>query len=305
MSARPALGRGLNALIPGSRGARRSEPEAAQPTAPHTLLIGEIRPNPDQPRSHMDPVALEELAASIREHGVLQPLLVTGSGDEGYTLVAGERRWRAAQLAELDEVPVVVMDVVGIDLLTIALVENLQRQDLGPLEEAHAYERLVEDGKLTQQEVAKRVGKSRVAVANSLRLLQLPTPIRMSLAAGEISQGHARAILGAPSAEQQTRLWERVRQRNLTVRQTEAAAQQSRTTSGAARPRRSRELPGDRLAQERLQTALGTQVQIQRGRKGGKIVLRWYDDEQLEQIVALMTRPGIEAEPPPPEHLVI
>ena len=278
MTTRPALGRGLDALIP------PSDPAPPRPVdTPQTLPIDQIEPNPLQPRSRMDPKALEELAASIREHGILQPLLVQRQTDGAYTLVAGERRWRAAQLAELTTVPVVITDFADNDLLTIALVENIQRQDLTPLEEAHAFQRLIEELTLTQEQVAKRVGKSRVAVTNSVRLLALPTEIRMSLAAGEISAGHARAILGAPSAEQQLRLWQRVRDRALTVRQTESAAKRLRLATSP--PTIRREFPGDLLAQQRLQIALGTKVHLQRGRRGGKIVLSWYDDEQLEHIV--------------------
>ena len=297
MTARPALGRGLNALIPHPRSER---PDAAAP--PRTLPVAAIQPNPGQPRSHIEAAALEELAASIREHGVLQPLLVARSADDRYVMVAGERRWRAAQLAGLTEVPVLITDLADADRLSVALVENIQREDLSPLEEAHAYRRLMEEGPLTQEQVAKRVGKSRVAVANSLRLLQLPAPIRMSLAAGEISEGHARAILGAPTPDHQIRLWKRVRERHLTVRQAESAARTLRSVGPATTARR-RDLPGDRLAQERLQSALGTQVQVHRGRRGGHIQVRWYDDEQLEQIVNAIVRAAAEPVAAPPERI--
>lgn len=298
MTTRPALGRGLDALIP------PSEPAPPPPVAtPLTLPIDQIEPNPLQPRSRMDPTALEELAASIREHGVLQPLLVQRQTDGAYTLVAGERRWRAAQLAELTTVPVVITDFTDNDLLTVALVENIQREDLTPLEEAHAFQRLLEELTLTQEQVAKRVGKSRVAIANSVRLLSLPTEIRMSLAAGEISAGHARAILGAPSAEQQLRLWQRVRDRALTVRQTEAAAKRLRLATSP--PTIRREFPGDLLAQQRLQIALGTKVSLQRGRRGGKIVLSWYDDEQLEHIVNQIIDSGAETQLAAPDRIDI
>ena len=307
---RQPLGRGLNALIPSSPSpSRPSDAPAAAHALPaaHTLPVGEIQPNPDQPRSHLDSTALEELAASIREHGVLQPILVRRSQDYGYVLVAGERRWRAAQLAGLAEVPAIVTDIASADVLTVALVENLQRQDLGPLEEAHAYSRLIERSGLTQEQLAKRVGKSRAAVTNALRLLQLPTAIRLSLAAGEISEGHARAILGAPGEEQRLRLLERVRQRNLTVRQTEQATRGLRAPAVDAPAPQARELPGDVLAQERLQVALGTRVRVERARKGGKIVIRWYDDEQLEALVAAIVRAQTAAEPHPaiPESIAV
>ena len=307
-SDRPVLGRGLNALIPSPRTAERADDYAATmaPAGPLLVPVGAIRPNPHQPRNFMDPVALEELAASIREHGVLQPLLVTRAAEAGYVLVAGERRWRAAQLAGLQDVPVVLTDTADADLLIVALVENLQRQDLSPLEEAHAYARLIERFGLSQDQLAKRMGRSRVAVTNALRLLQLPTPILLSLAAAEISEGHARAILGAPSEEQRLRLWERVRQRNLTVRQTEGAARRLRIVAGqAAHTRRAHTPPGDILAQERLQAALGTRVQVERRRKGGAIVIQWYSDEQFESIVTTIQRAAQEAPAPAPEMLTI
>lgn len=299
MSARPALGRGLNALIP------PAPAPVAAPAPPTALPIHAIRPNPDQPRTHLQPAGLEELAASIREHGVLQPILVSRAPDAGYVLIAGERRWRAAQLAGLTEVPVVISDSAESDRLTLALVENIQRQDLTPLEEAQAYQRLVREAQLTQAAVAQRVGKSRVSVTNSLRLLQLPSAVRASLAAGEISAGHARAILAAPSAEQQLQLWERVRTHNLSVRETERAARQQRTEGAPAGAPSPRALPGDQLAQQRLQTALGTKVQVQRGRRGGRLLIRWYNDEQLEQIVNLVTRAAAAPSTPLPTRIDI
>ena len=233
----------------------------------------------------------------------LQPILVTRTDAHRYSLIAGERRWRAAQLAGLTEIPVLITELADYDALAVALVENLQRQDLSPLEEAAAYARLIRRTGMSQEEAAKRVGKSRSAVANALRLLHLPPQIRLSLGAGEITEGHARAMLGAPSAEEQVRLWERVRRRGLTVRQTEQAAKRLRNMTGA--PTRARDLPGDVLAQERLQTALSTKVQVQRGRKGGRIIIQWYDDEQLEQITGMIAAAGHETPPPPPDHLTI
>lgn len=293
MSRGPALGRGLNALIPQTRPEFPSPPMAERSLL--ELPLSAVEANPDQPRQFLDPKALEELAASIRENGVLQPILVRRTEPGRYTLVAGERRWRAAQLAGLDTVPAIVDDTVDTDALILALVENIQRQDLTPLEEAHAYQRLVESGR-TQEQIAKDVGKSRSAVSNALRLLQLPTPVRMSLAGGEITEGHARAILGAPSEAQQIRLWERVRERNLTVRQTETAAKQLRVL-GAGAASEQQVQPGDLLAMERLRAALSTKVMIERRRKGGRIVIQWYDDEMLEAIVNTITADQGRAQP--------
>jgi ParB family chromosome partitioning protein len=299
MSRGPALGRGLNALIPRSRGDDERDPQAGVATIP----VSAVEANPAQPRQFIEPAALEELAASIREHGVLQPVLVHAGDAGGYVLIAGERRWRAAQLAGLTEIPAIVTDVAEKNVLTLALVENIQRQDLSPLEEAHAYQRLVEESGLTQEQIAQAVGRSRSAITNAIRLLQLPAPVRMSLAAGEISEGHARAILGAPSEEQQIRLWERVREQNYTVRQAEAAAAQLRDPDTRPAAAASAHPPGDRLAAERLQSALGTKVTVDRRRRGGRLIIHWYDDEQLEQIVAQIGRAAQPAPEPAPASI--
>ncbi len=298
---RPALGRGLGALIPGAR-TEREEPPPPRDT--DRLPLDVIQPSPDQPRTSITADDLEGLAASIREHGVLQPVLVTRAADGGYALVAGERRWRAARLAGLTEIPAVITDLADADVLTVALVENLQREDLSPVEEAHAYHRLLERFSLTQEQVAQRVGRSRVAVTNALRLLQLPSPILQSLGAAEITAGHARAILGAPE-DARLSLWDLVRRRGLSVRQTEASARMLRAPVSAAPAPPRRRLPGDVLAQERLQAALNTRVTVQRRRRsGGKVVIQWYDDEQLEALVSALVA-AARPLPPPPAHLTI
>ena len=280
-------------------GPRRRTPR----TPPHTLPLAALRPNPQQPRSAIDAAALEELAASIREHGVLQPLLISRGQDGAYVVIAGERRWRAAALAGLTELPVMVVDLSDADALQAALVENLQREDLSPLEAARAYQRLIERFGLTQEQVAARVGKSRATVTNTLRLLALPERLRASLAAGEISEGHARALLGAPDDEARLRLWEQVRARHLSVRDTEAAVR--RLGIGDAPPSAARVLPGDVLARERLQSALGTKVTLQRRRRGGQILIHWYDDEQLEGLVAALLRGQGRPHEPLPDTITI
>ena len=232
-TARPILGRGLDALIPRSQD-RRDEP------APPRVAIDQIDPNPEQPRGGVDPAALEELAASVRSIGVLQPLLVTAGAGGRFTLVAGERRWRAARLAGLREVPVVVTSLAGDELLTAALVENVQREDLSPLEEAGAYARLLAASGESQTRIAGRVGKSRSTVANSLRLLGLPAPIRDSLARAEISEGHARALLAVADPAAREALWRRVVGEGLNVRQTERAARALNAAAAAPAPE-----PGD------------------------------------------------------------
>lgn len=273
------LGKGLGALIP--------------TTAPAMSLveIASISPNPHQPRGALDAVALEELAESIRQHGVLQPILVTqveGSA-EGYQIIAGERRWQAAKLAGLDSVPVVIREATPRETLELALVENLQRTDLNPLEEANAYRRLVEEFGLTQEAVAGCVGKSRAAVANSLRLLSLSDEMQRSLARGEISAGHARALLSLPEGVSRRRLWRGIIDQGLSVRQAEQAAKASPNDP----PHRHLVTPSpdpDTLSLEgRFRAVLSTKVVIQRGRRGGKLIIYFYSEEELEGIYDTLT----------------
>lgn len=272
------LGRGLDSLLPA--------------TGVTEVDIDLIAPNPSQPRTAIAADTLAELTESVRTHGVIQPLLVSRrvseTGAASYTLVAGERRLRAARAAGLGRVPVVVRETTPQSLLELALVENIQRADLNALEEAAAYRQLMVEFGLTQEAVAERVGKSRAAVANTLRLLLLPSAIRDSLAAGEISEGHARAILSVPTAEAQVALWERVRAEGHSVRRTEELARRLRDRPAAAsavasRPRQ----PDPTLAdfEERLQRALGTQVKLERSRSGGRIVIRFYGDEDLSALL--------------------
>lgn len=286
-SSRTGLGRGLGALIPGSGGADEVD-------------IDLIASNPEQPRLRMDEGALDELAASVREHGILQPLVVTrqvaDSGAVSYRLIAGERRLHAARRAGLARVPVVVRETTPRGLLELALVENVQRADLGPLEEAQAYRRLVDEFGLTQEAVAQRVGKSRVAVANTLRLLALPDAIRDGLAAGRITEGHARALLGLPDEEGRLRLYAEVVAGGLTVRETEELVRRLREerpppssptpkTGGGRAARLGVRDPDLAAVEERLRTALGTQVRLERSRNGGRIVIQFYGDEDLEALL--------------------
>ncbi len=272
---RSGLGRGLDALIP-----------SLQPFV-EQVDVDLIAPNPEQPRSVFDPEALTELADSIREHGVIQPLIVTrpqGRGRAPYQLIAGERRLLAARQAGLQKVPVIVKEASPQALLELALVENLQRQDLGPLEEAAAFRRLGEEFKLTQEAIAARVGRSRSGVANSLRLLTLTEEMQASLARGEITAGHARALLGIDDAEERRRAWRRVVEGRLTVRDAEAMAKgrSSSRSRKAAPKRRSADLVA---LEERLRGALGTKVDLTRGRSGGRVVIHYYSDEELEAII--------------------
>lgn len=280
--ARSGLGRGLSALLP-------SAGETVQ-----QIDIDLIAPNPDQPRTRMDPASLAELSQSIAEHGILQPLLVTRdtteSGASTYTLIAGERRLRAARLAGLTHVPALIRDAEEVKRLELALVENIQRADLSPLEEAEAFRRLVDDLGLTQEEVGRRVGRGRAAVANAIRLLDLNAPIKASLSSGEISAGHARALLGAGTEADRTRLLAVIRQRSLNVRQTEELVRRLRA-AGSAAPKAERQGQRDpeRAAlEERLRSALETEVEVQPSRRGGRIMIRYYDDDDLQELLAVL-----------------
>jgi len=272
------LGRGLSALLPGSeRGLQ------------HVRTV-DIAPNPQQPRQSFDPAALAELVESIREHGVLQPLIVAPiqpAPDSGprYRLVVGERRLRAARLAGLERVPALVREADSRDSLEIALVENLQRQDLNPVEEALAYQELISAFSLTQEEVGRRAGRSRPAVANSLRLLKLPPEVLEMVRSGSLSEGHARALLALADAARMPLLAQEVVNRRLSVRETEAlVARRWPAASEVEAPRRP---PPDQLArslEEGLRGRLGTKVSVHRGRRGGKLVIHFYSDEELDSI---------------------
>jgi len=254
--------------------------------ASHEVDVNAIEPNPYQPRTTLAPASLRQLAASIRTHGVIQPLVVTAGAERGrYILIAGERRWRAAQLAGLAVVPVVIKEATPRAMLELALVENVVRADLSPLEEAAAYRQLIDEFGLTQGAVAERVGRSRVSVTNTMRLLTAPEPVQAALGAGEITEGHARALLGLPTAADQIAALELVTSRDLTVRQTEEAVR--RWGSQVAR-RRLEAAPGpvnERHFVERFQSTLGTKVTFKRHRGGGgALTIHYHSDEALDAL---------------------
>ncbi|MGE5553857.1 MAG: ParB/RepB/Spo0J family partition protein [Betaproteobacteria bacterium] len=274
--ARQALGRGLGALIP-QAGTEQGEVRR--------LAVTDIVPGPVQPRHGFDEEHLAELAESIRQHGVVQPLLVRPRGDR-FELIAGERRWRAAQLAGLSEVPAMVRELEDGDALKIALVENLQREDLNPLEEAEAYNRLVQEFHMTQEEVAAAVGKSRPAVANTLRLLQLAPPIQQAISRGELSAGHGRTLVGVGEARAQLSLFHQAVARRLTVRELERLVEQWRTgTKGKRRERQALPNPEVAALEEELRRALGTRVHLRPGRKVGHLDIEFYGPDELERIL--------------------
>lgn len=277
MARKSGLGRGLDALILGS--------DTAHLPGVQQIPVGLILPNPRQPRNRVDPQELAELAASIQEHGVLQPLILTrGQTADEYILIAGERRLMAARQAGLESVPAILREATDRERLEIALIENLQRADLGPLEEAEAYRQLVEDFNLSHEEVASHVGKSRAAVTNTLRLLKLSAAVQQALADEQISEGHGRALLGLNSASQQGIALQAVLKRSLNVRQTETLVSrlnepEDRETSAAARA------PEIVSLEERLRSSLGTKVSLNPSRKGGTVVIHYFSDEELNAIV--------------------
>jgi ParB family chromosome partitioning protein len=258
------------------------------------IPVTDITPNPRQPRAAMDATALAELAASIREHGLIQPLIVTRAlvtDRAPYQLIAGERRWRAAQLAGLTAVPVLVKEATPQQSLELALVENIQRADLNSLEEAEAFQALISEFGLSQQEVADRVGKSRVAVANVVRLLRLPEKVKALLAQGSLTEGHARALLGLEDREHIVRAAEQVVARGLNVRETEelvrrllAAAQPAPSAPQDPAQDNDPEALHTRQLEAAFRTALGTKVALSRGRRGGKLVIAFFSDEELQTI---------------------
>jgi len=276
---RTGLGRGLDALIP----------QGASSSGLKRVSIDAITPNPHQPRTVFDPDALQELADSIREMGLIQPLIVqetdggAGQGGARYQLITGERRWRAARMAGLQHVEVIVKDASPQEMLELALVENIQRADLNPLEEAEAYRQLAEDFGMTQERIAERVGRSRVSVTNSLRLLRLPGQIKDALLSAEITEGHARALLMLDAAEAQVDALKAVIKRRLSVRQTEELARRRNRAMGTTQRTRTRS-PETVALEKEFREALGTRVDLVRTSKGGRLVVHFYSEEDLEAL---------------------
>lgn len=280
---RPALGRGLSALIP-------DLPAPAQPPGPSERALEVdtdlLRPNKFQPRTQMDDDRIEELARSIRSNGIIQPIVVR-KVDGGYEIVAGERRWRASQRAGLLKVPVVVRDIPEDRLLAVALIENIQREDLNPIEEATAYSRLGEEFHLTQDQIAEAVGKDRSSIANYVRLLKLPQEVRDNVGSGALSMGHARAILGLPDEASQLGVARDVVAKRLSVRETEALVKKGGQPA-LERSERTKDVH-TRAAEDRLRFALGTRVRIERRGKGGRIEIDFANETELQRLFETLT----------------
>jgi len=279
---RKALGKGLSALIP--------EPESAPAlTMPAEVPIGILDPNPFQPRGALDPARLAELTASVRETGIVQPILVRRRG-ERFQIIAGERRFRAAQAAGLATVPVTVREVADEHMLEIALVENIQREELNAIEEAQAFQRLQDEFSLTQEEIARRVGRDRTTIANTLRLLRLPRELREMVAGSRIDAGHGRALLALERADDQLALGREAARKGLSVREVERRVAALR----APRPdaTRRRKDANTRAAEERLRAALGARVEISRRGRGGQIRVLFTGEAELNRLFDLLVRAG-------------
>jgi len=289
MARKSGLGKGLDALIP-TENFLSAEEKTPSEAGVLQIPIDQIIPNPHQPRTHFDQQDLSELASSIREHGVLQPLLVTaGSTPEQYILIAGERRLLASRQAGLDRVPVMIREATEQERVELALIENLQRSDLSPLETAEAYRQLSEEYALPHEQIADRVGKSRTSVTNTLRLLKLPSEVQQALAGGQISEGHARTLLGLPSSQAQIAALQTIVRKELTVRQTEALVRLLVGQKPASPPKVSKP-PDIEEIEAKLRQSLGTKVSLNQHRQGGTLVIHYYSDEELTTLVEQLLR---------------
>src|SRR5713101_3329463 len=283
--AREALGRGLRALLEGTEAA--GEAELLQ------LPVSQVHPNPYQPRQHFDPERLQELATSLQAQGLLQPIVVRRHHD-GFELIAGERRWRAAQMAGFETIPALVKPASDEEVLGLALLENLQREDRNPLEEARAYQRLQSEFHLRQEDVAHYVGKDRSSIANALRLLKLPQVLQEDLAAGRLSMGHARALLALESEEEQRRLRDQILAGGLSVRETEGHVRTQKRAAPDGRAKPSHFV----VIEAALQQHFGTRVAIRPGRKHGKIEITYTDEDDLHRLLTLLQ---LQREAAPPD----
>ena len=280
--AKAKLGRGLGSLF--------DEPGIAENTdTVETLRITLVEPNKNQPRHSFDNDKIEELAESIKEHGVIQPIIVVRN-DDRYKIVAGERRWRAAKKAGLKEIPAVIRNYSEFEIAQIALIENLQRENLNPIEEALGYQTLMNKFSMTQEDVSDKIGKSRSAIANAVRLLSLDDPIRQKLISGEISSGHARALLSVESPKVRLLLLESIIEKGLNVRQTEALAKQLQKS----KPKKSKPVIDEQvkaqlaILEDRLSTRLGTKVTLYHDNKRGKIEIEYYGNRDLDRIISII-----------------
>ena len=284
------LGRGLGALIPSTSTSKEGS-YYSEATGYQEVPIGSISVNPYQPRDVFDEDALNSLSLSIREVGVLQPVLIRRKSSDTFELIAGERRWRAAKRAGKETIPAIVRDVEDLTSLEHALVENLHRQDLGPLEEAAAYQQLIDDFQLSQEAVAKRVGKSRPAIANALRLLQLPSSVQGFLMDGRLTAGHARALLGLPSRQEQDQLANRAIKENLTVREVEKIVRDGSVSTKGTKKRSVKKSVAELEVERILSELLSTRVGVTIGSRRGKITIDFANNDDLTRILNIIEKP--------------
>lgn len=286
------LGKGLDALFQ-SYDTLESDDLDVKDTSEKGIIevsIYDIDPNPDQPRRNFDQESIQELSKSIQEHGLVQPIIVKASANNRYTIVAGERRWRAARAAGLDKIPVIIRDFNEKEMLEIALIENLQREDLNPIEEAEGINSLIENHGLTQEQVAERLGKSRPSIANSLRLLKLPKEVKNLLEEGKISTGHARALLALKSHSQIIEMAELIVEKDLNVRETESLIKRIKEKKATKKKSKTSEKPSFILELEnRMEEYFGTRVTIQQGKKKGVIEIEYYSNDDLERIIKMIS----------------
>jgi len=280
MAKRKALGKGLSALIPDADKLDDRDEQFFQ------CPVEVIEPNPYQPRQAFSPHELEEMVASVREKGIITPLLVSKT-EAGYQLIAGERRWRAAQKAGLRRVPVVVREVTPSESLELALIENIHRKDLNPIEEAVAYGKLLEETGITQDALAKRLGKDRSAITNLLRLLKLPLQIQQDVIDGHLSMGHARLLAGLKKSEDQWTLRNAIIKRGLSVRQSEALAKRGKDSTNTSKKGSAKD-PYLRSLEDNLKRSLGTKVEIKKRGKKGSVVVHFYSDDELDRLLELL-----------------
>jgi len=286
------LGKGLDALFQ-SYDSFESDDLGTEDSLNESVLeisIYDIDPNPDQPRRNFDQESIQDLSKSIKEHGVVQPIIVKPSQNNRYTIVAGERRWRAARAAGLDKIPVIIRDFNDKEMLEIALIENLQREDLNPIEEAEGINSLIESYGLTQEQVAQRLGKSRPSIANSLRLLKLPKHVKNLLEEGKISTGHARALLALNSHTKMIELADLIVDKSLSVRETENIVKKIKEEKQKKNKSKTLEKPSFILEIEnRMEEYFGTRVTIQQGKKKGVIEIEYYSNDDLERIIKMIS----------------
>ena len=277
--ARRGLGKGLDALIP-------SEAAVEPSSGAQQIPVDLIKPNPSQPRFEMDGAKLEELSNSIREHGIIQPLILTKEPDqEDYILIAGERRLRAAKLAGLESVPAIVRQVSDQERLELALIENIQRENLTPLESAEAYQQLNDEFGLSHDQIAERVGKSRTAVTNTIRLLKLPEAIRRAIGSDKISEGHGRALLSLNTEKAQLAAFQTIVSHDLNVRQAEELVRKLAGEKPVVENSKPPKDPEVKQIENSLRSILGTKVTLNHGKKGGTLVIHYYSDEELETLI--------------------